>query len=224
MSEPRPAAGTLIQENLYSVAAVSPQDPRNAAARAVRGFLECQTFSVGGYDEAPDVSFRLAKVHIEWPDHHKNVTYPIASIVETPGGLAGHNLVPTPLEETVGKFGADTVLWKTSELVVDFQVDFWTNDNPTREAIAALLPVIFSPNEGQSSINVFAAPEYFSRPVRLLLLEQERFDDSEGAFSRIKRLKTTISASIEAVHLRHVTDIAPETSFDIGEGVSVSDP
>jgi hypothetical protein len=223
MSDPKPAAGTLVEKNLYSVAAISPQDPRGAAARAIRGFLEGQTFCVSGYGEAEDVPFKLAAVQLEWPDHHRIVTYPIASVVERPGALSGHGFAPTPLEETFNEFGDGTVLWKTAELTVEFQVDFWTNDNPTREAIAALLPVIFAPNEGQTSISVFAPPEYFSRVVRLLLLEQERFDDSEGAFSRIKRLRTTISASVEAVHLRHVTDVAPETSFDIGEQVSVSD-
>lgn len=217
-----PATGSLVDENLYPVAGISSQDPRNAAARAIRGFLEFQTFVLAGICKAPDVPFKLRRVNIEWPDNHEAVVYPTASIVERPGLFEGHNFSPTPLEDTHNQFGEGTVLWKTAEVVVDFQVDFWTTDNPTREAIAALLPVIFSPFEDQSSIRVYSAPEYFSRPVRLMLKEMQRADNSEDAFSRIKRLSTVVTATIEAVHLRKVATLTPTASFEIGETVDVT--
>ena len=213
-----PPVGQLIEPNLYDVAAVSPQDPRNAAARAIRGFLEGLTFTLSGVCKTSDKPFKLQRVTIEWPDLHRSVVYPTASIVERPGVYEGHNFSPTPIEETFNLYAPNTVLWKTAELAVDFQVDYWTSDNPTREAIAALLPVVFSPLENQSSIAVYSAPEYFSRPVRLLLKEQERIDNSEDAFSRIKRLSTVVTATIEAVHLRRVAEVQPETSFDVTDG------
>jgi hypothetical protein len=210
-----PATGQLISSNLYDVVAISPQDPRNAAARALRAFLENLTFSLSGVGKAADKRFSLKRVTMEWPDSHDEITYPSASIVELPGEYQGHNLSPSPLEDTWNVFERDTVLWKTAELVVDFQVDFWTMDNPTREAIAATLPVVFAPHEGQASIAVYSAPEYFSRPVRLMLTKQERSDDSEMSLTRTKRLKVTIAATIEAVHLRRVAPIQPSTSFEI---------
>lgn len=216
-----PATGSLVDSNLYPVAGVSSQDPRNAAARAIRGFLECQTFALSGVGKVADKPFKLMSVNTEWPDHRAGVVYPSASIVERPGDFQGHNLSPSILEETYNEFGEGTVLWKTAEVVVDFQVDYWTNDNPTREAIASLLPVIFSPFENQSSIRVYSPAAYFSRPVRLLLKEMQRVDSSEDAFSRIKRLSTTVTATIEAVHLRRVAEIVPNRSFEIGETVEV---
>lgn len=221
MSE-APETGSLVDSNLHEIAAVSCQDPRNAAARAIRGFLESQVFVLSGINKVADKPFKLSNVSMEWPDSHEGVVYPSATIVERPGEFQGHNLAPTILEETYNQFGEGTVLWKTSELVVDFQVDYWTNDNPTREAIAALLPVIFSPFEDQSSIRVYSPPAYFSRPVRLLLKDAQRVDNSEDGFSRIKRLSTTVTATIEAVHLRNVTQVIPSQSFEAGETVEVT--
>ena len=216
-----PETGSLVESNLYEVAGISSQDPRNAAARAIRGFLEAQTFVLSGVCKAQDVPFKLRRVNIEWPDDRETTEYPSASIVERPGDFQGHNLSPTIIEETYNQFAPDTVLWKTAEVVVDFQVDYWANDNPTREAMAALLPVIFAPFEAQSSIQVYSPPAYFSRPVRLLLKEVQRVDNSEDAFSRIKRLTTVVTATIEAVHLRKVNQVTPSPSFEVGETVEV---
>ena len=207
--------GTVLNETVYETAAVSSLDPRNAAARAIRAYLEQLVFTIAGKCKAEDVSFRLETVDMEWPDHHDGTQYPCASIIETPGQFAAHNLVPTPIEETYNQFMPGTVLWKTSELTIDFQVDFWTTNNPQRQAIAARLPAAFCPSEEQSDVLLSSGPEYFGRPVRCMMVTGERRDNSDDSFRRVKRFRCTISADIESVHLRYINQLTPQVTTTV---------
>jgi hypothetical protein len=111
------------------------------------------------------------------------------------------NLGPICLEETVGRHGEGTVLWKLAELSADFQVDFYSDDRPTREAIAAALPGAFSPGETYGVL-LECSERYYRTTARATLLASVREDDSGTAYVRERRLRTTIRVQIPVLDLR----------------------
>lgn len=214
------AVGTplFVEKGLdtFPQAAVGTLDPRNAMAETVKAFLESACFLRGGGD-ATDTEFNLNDVALEWPDPSKELRYPTASIIdagEVP--YQAHALTPTALEETWGEFDKEsgdpkcTVLWKTAEAVADFQVDFWTIDTPTREAIAARIPSLFNPSEGAIGVVLAGDPRYFHRTVRATLMNNQRMDTETTVYENERRLRTLVRCEIDVVHLRNAVELLPK--------------
>ncbi len=201
-------------------------DPRGAAAYALRRYLECLEFRRWG-GEAPDTFFKLKKIYDEWPEPDKLLDYPAASIVDAAAVESGaHSFTPTPLEDTWHKYGENTVLWKVSEAEIRFQLDFFTDDAPTREAIAALMPRIFSPANGErTGIVLCGSDHYYGRTTRVTLLRYRRMDNPSSAYPRERRLMVELRAEIDEVDLRCSTPFAPRVIVNpVGPDVVVGTP
>lgn len=193
--------------------AIGTLDPRNAAAETLAAFLRCAVFARGG-GNVGSKEFLLESVAMVWPDPKREVEYPSASIIDAQGmPYEAHSFVPTALEETRDEFCPDTVLWKTGEVSAVFQVDFWATDDPTREAIAARLPSLFSPTEGRAGVLLEGDPRYFSRSVRATLLESERMDTAEAVYDRERRFRTLVRCDVDDVHLRRAVQLQPRQAL-----------
>jgi len=233
MTKPIPKLGEVLTEVIWKSSDCLPStlDPRNAAAAAIAAYLMNATFTRSNGDDLlhPFTRFQLRAAQREWPTPEQKLDYPCVSIIDFgEGHYDSSNFTPTCIEGSLDKYAPNTLLWKTSELVFDFQIDFWTNDRPTREAIAARLPNLFSPGEN-FGVELACSPEYFSTSVRASLLGSVREDDSGSAYVQERRLRTTVRAEIPALDLRggsradfsaQVTDLGPTitTSADVGSG------
>jgi hypothetical protein len=209
-------AGTVIgQPGLdWALCAPGTQDARAAAAEALARYLFAQDFVRTGGTQA-DGLFRLKVVRQEWPEPDEALEYPSASIIDYGDGqVQGHDLGVTVLEDTLDVFGPGTVLVKSGELVAKFQVDFWADDLPTREAMAANLPRLFAPGLTTSRLLLRTGPRYFGRPVRCTLLSWRRDDDASGVYVRERRLMAIVQAEIDMVDLRAAQILIPSAQVD----------
>lgn len=207
---------------LYRPVGVPTIGARGAMAEVLAEYLRCAVFRVWGKD-AQDTELRLTNVRTEWPDASAELEYPCASIIEqTDTFHEGGNFVPSPLEETLGVFDPcgpvpglpQTVLWKSADAVVNFQVDFWTSNLPDREAIEAELGTLFSPGEGRGGVLVGGHPRYFNRPVRLTLLSHRRVDTGTTAYANERRLQCAVRAEVDVVRLYRATLTSMNVSTD----------
>lgn len=184
--------------------------PRAAMAYVLAEYLRTATFRVWS-DDGSDVDFQLAEVVSEWPDPGSPLNYPAASIVEmTDTFYEGHNMTPTPLEDTLGVYDGEcgngpndpkTVLWKHAEASVQFQVDFWASNKPQREAIEAELSALFSPGEERYGVLLGGHPRYFDRSVRATLEGHRRMDMPSAIYANERRLQCAIRCEIDIVRL-----------------------
>ncbi len=207
-----PKTGTVLQlEPGVQLARVAPKSATMAAAEALQAYLLGIVFVVGAGKDGLEVPFHLETVALEWPDAEalKDLKYPSAGITAPTVPHDSHAFAPTPLEDTIDKHGKGTVLWKTDELAIDFQVDFWSTDKPMREAIDAALPALFNLGEGRSGIMVQGPKEYFCQAVRLTLIDHEAIDESDSVFEGSRRLRATVRADIDNVHLRRAVPLDP---------------
>ncbi len=208
------------QAVLYPQAGAPLLDPAHAAAVPLAAFLGNLDFCRWG-GNAPNTPFKLNKVFHEWPEPDLDLPYPCATVTEVSrADISGHNFVPTALESTFGQYCPDTVLWKLGEVQIEFQVDFWTTDIPTREALGARLPSAFAPGESSSCIVLCGDCRYWDRPVRCTLVGYERRDDSDTVFVRERRLIATIRCDIDVVDLRCANLLQASERYDIGENVA----
>ena len=209
-----PAQGSVLDaEEAFPVAATNSLDPRNACANTLEGFFRCARFVRAG-GTAPDTLFRLDSIQRFWPSPQDTLCYPAASIIDTaPLPYEAHAFTPTALLDSWNVFAPDTVLWKTSEMVCDFQVDFWATDDPTREAIAARLPSLFNPGESRAGVMLQGDKRYFNRPVRATLMNHQRADTEESVYENERRLQTTVRCEIDVVHLRCAIPLRPQVTL-----------
>lgn len=215
-------AGTPLQvvegPDTFPLAAIGTLDPRNAMAEVLAGFLRCATFRRGGGDVPIEKPFVLKRVEPFWPDPKLDIAYPSASIIDNANiPYEAHSLTPTALEGTWNSFDPCTVLWKTAEAVAVFQVDYWTTEDPTREAIAARLPSLFNPGEGRAGVVLSGEPRYFRRPVRATLLNHQRMDTENAVFERERRLMTLVRCEVDVVHLRKAVELQPRMVLRDGD-------
>jgi hypothetical protein len=210
-----PPVGTLLHAEVgvqrMPLAAMAELDPEQAAARALKAYLEAAVFCIAGRTPA---RFRLNSVKTEWPEDFTKLEYPAAAITTATVANDPHSLVPTCLEETAGQFGRGTVLWKTAELAVRFVVNFWCTNKPERTAIAAALQEMFAPAEDRYGIVVQGPRGYFDQTVRFTLAEHERVDSSLSVEQRERQLRVTILADIAVVQLRRVVELQPSVRLD----------
>lgn len=235
MTEATLPAGTPLFDSPgdpFPLARIGTLDPRNAMAEVLAAFLRNAKFMRGG-GTAADTPFQLNEVEPEWPDPSVEIRYPTASILDM-GRIPyeAHSLTPTPLEETWGQFDDGcfdpepgdreklTVLWKTAEAVAEFQVDFWSNDNPTREAIAARIPSLFNPEEGRAGVVLSGEPRYFLRRVRATLLDHQRMDTAGTVYPNERRLMAVVRCEVDVVQLRVARELHPKVTSDVEDNTA----
>lgn len=223
-----PPVGTLLHAEVgpsrMPLARMAGLDPRDAAAQALQAYLKAAVFCIPGDNPGTDRRFRLNKVMQEWPDPKTTLDYPAASVVSAgPIGNGAHNFTPTMLEETCDQFERGTVLWKTAELSIAFQVNFWVTNKPERGAIAAGIQEMFAPSEDRYGVVVQGPCEYFDRAVRLTLDDHERIDTPDTVFAGERELRAQITADIDVVQLRKVSRFEPRVDFD-GRAIKPRDP
>lgn len=198
------ATGDLFQPGFrYPLIRSARVDATQAARMVLAAFLRRQLFVIGAGDDGKETPFNLKAVTEQFPTN-SDLKYPSASITIPTSDQQAHNFTPKPLEETWNRYAPNSVLWKTAELVADFQVDFFTNDEPTQQAIAGALPAIFNPREGAAGVMVEGVKEYWCLPPRFTLMgDPERFGDTEEAvFAGERRLLVKVRAELDVVHLR----------------------
>lgn len=211
-----------IGPDRFPVVGGTALSPRNAATEVLAAYLRRLVWYTptaldsSGVDGEPK-SWKLNQVLTTWPASGTVLAYPAASVDEDAVPYEEHSLVPTVLEETLGCYGRGTVLWKTAEIALDFQVDFWTNAEPDREAIEAGLPRAFALTEGRYGVMLSGHPRYFDRAVRATLVAHDRLDTSEDAYARERRLRATIRIEIDVVHLRHAAELTPRHRLEVEE-------
>lgn len=178
-------------------------DPQMAAARTLAAYVLRQAFVIGAGEDGKETVFNLKGVLHKWP-RNADLEYPCASITTPTSTVDPH--VPFPLTSTWNRYAPGSVLWRTGELVANFQLDFWVNDEPTQEAIAAALPGIFNPQEGASGVMLRGPDTYWCLPVRCTLVgNPERAGDTEdGVYTGERRLLARVRAELDVVHLREV--------------------
>jgi len=197
-------------------------DAQNAAKQTVAEFLKRATFTISAGDDGKENRFNLNGVLFKFP-RNAELNYPIASVTVPTSDQQAHNFTPTPLEHTIDCYAPGTVLWKTAELVADLQVDFFVNDEPTQEAIAALLPALFNPHEDMSGVMLRGPEAYWCLPVRATLMgDPERFGDTEEAvYAGERRLLVKVRTELDVVHLREVRRLRkPVLLTDVRDGSS----
>ncbi len=211
--------GTLLFPEHSGRAAVlvrNTMDPRNAAAAALGAYLEKVVFTVAGGNQ-----FQLRDVLREWPESFEGLHYPAAAITAATEPRFAHSLTPTALEDTWNLYCPDSVLWKTSELAVEFQVDFWLNTKPERQAVVARLDDVFNPYESRAGLLLQGPAEYFGLPVRCTFLGGDRIDNSATVFNRDREYRAKILAEIDVVQLRSASELQLLASL-AGDSVPVS--
>ncbi len=197
------------------LAAMNAIDPADAAALALKAYLEAAVFCVPG---PPETTFRLERVGIGWPENFEELKYPSCSITSATIQEDAHHLTPSALEETLDQFCPGTVLWKTAELAVNLQVDFWCSDQPTQRAIRAALGALFNPTEGRAGILLQGPREYWDQAIRFSLVSRHRVDSHESAMAKQRRLTVMVLADVDVVHLRKAARLEPRIWLD-GEPV-----
>lgn len=197
--------------------------PRDAAAAALAAYLQNAVWLIPSGVAGEDRSFQLTSVLREWPNEDDDLDQPSASITTISDERQAHNLVPTILEDSAGKFGENTVLWKVAEREILFQVDFWLTNKPERQAIESGLDEYFCPTEVRRGIVLEGPPEYWSQPIRFRLdtmRGSERSDDSDLVLGRNRLLIARIVAHIDDLQLRLAAQLDPRIYLATDAGPS----
>lgn len=220
MTDPLPTGSLLYATpgvERAPLAAMNKLDPSDAAALTLKAYLEAAVFLVAG---SPDTRFQLKRVVIGWPENFQELEYPSASITSPAVQEDAHAFTPTPLEETLDVYGPATVLWKTAEQAIQFQVDFWTTNRLERRGISAQIHELFSPTDTRYGVMLQGPPEYWCLPIRFTLVSHERQDGGDEVQARQRRLRAVVLADVDVVQLRKAVRLEPVFTVD-GEPVKL---
>jgi hypothetical protein len=210
------------------VARVNRLGPRKAAALTLAAYLKKVEFFVYGGD-SEDRKFKLKDVKDQWPNAKIPKVFPSASIVESgPSGYDAHSFTPIALEDTIGQYdcmigkpeGSNaTVLFKESELDVQFQVDFRLSLQADREAIEAAISAVFNPSEERVGVLLEGPEQYYSRSFRFTLLDTDFMDAGENAYENEWRIRCVVQCEGDIVSLKLATLLPPQNPC-----IEVTDP
>ena len=191
---------------------VAALPPGKAIAATIAEYLAAVEFFVVG--SRPPRRFVLVNVSSEWPAPGARMPYPSATVTATrPTRLDMARRGPTPLDDSQDIYAPGTVLWKSGEAVAELAIDFWTNHDVERDAIAAALSGLFAP--GDSGCVLLAGPaEYWCLTVRAELLDAVDRDEPTAVWSNERRLRARVVGSVDIVELRRATVLSP--SFEVG--------
>jgi hypothetical protein len=180
--------------------------PEDAAAEALEAYLRCATFYVhAGEPPVGEISrmrnFRLAEVSTDWPAADAQMEYPSATIIGADDTQHTGSGTPRPMDELWDPF-AGTVPWLLGTATGTFQVDFWSDSAPVRQAIAARLPGLFSPSEARYGILLELPPTYLSLTARYSLITKGRLDNVDSVWGGQHRLRAVVRWEAPDVELR----------------------
>ena len=194
-----------VDPSRYPLKANPSTDVQMAVRITLAAFLARQLFRVPN-GNGGSTSFNLSDVLHKFPTN-KELAYPSASITVATAEVHPHT--PLPLESTRDRYAPASVLWRTGELVAMLQVDFFVNDEPTQEAIAAALPAAFNPREDAAGVMLRGPETYWCLPVRCTLVDdpQRVGDTGEAVFRGERRLLAQVRAELDVVHLREAADL-----------------
>lgn len=219
------ATGTLVLPavpELPELARLNRIDSRAAGVYALTQYLQNAVFEKWNDQDPTPIPFQLRRVLPEWPNASVAIDYPTATVVDGQATtMLAHNFVPMPIESTWNAYGKNTVVWKLAEIDLPFQVDFWTQSVPDREAIAASLPGLFAPGEGRSCVLVRCPEQYFCTLARLTLDQYQRVDEANSVFVGERRLMAEITVSVDVLELRCASVLQPSLVVDTGPEVEV---
>lgn len=210
MTTDPPPVGTPLYATVgvdrMPLAAMNAIDPGDAAANTLKAYLEAAVFCVAG---TPETRFRLKRAGIGWPENFEELEHPSASITAPVVVEDPHSLTPTALEETLDRYCPGTVLWKTAEHAISFQVDFWCTDQPEQRAISAALAELFNPTEERAGVFLQGPENYWCLPIRFTLVSRQRQNSDASVQARSRRLTVMVLADVDVVQLRKAARLQP---------------
>ena len=188
--------------------------PEDAAAEALAIYLARQKFTIHagtpGVDELSRArEFCLEAVTTEWPKADARMAYPSATIIGGDDTVHAGGL-PVPLEQTFDDI-AGTVAWHLGVASGTFQVDFWSDSIPTRQAIAARLPGLFSPSEDRAGILLELSPHYLCLAARFTLMSKGRQETADTVWAGEHRLRAVVGWEVPDVELRRARQFRMRT-------------
>lgn len=214
-------------------AAIAVMGPQEAMAEVIGKYLLCAIFRTRGVN-GPDRDFAFTEVFNNWPDAGKDLPYPCASIGASTDTYHEDQLRPHPVEDTLGVFDClvgyepdpafpKTVLWRTAQATVDFQVDVWTSSVPERQAVEARLGYLFNPGQERTGVLLGGHPSYYSRAVRVTLLSHNSIDTEDAVYPNERRLQITLRADVDVVDLRIAVLLTPRATVDATDPIDPGD-
>jgi hypothetical protein len=81
-------------------------------------------------------------------------------------------------------------------------VDFWCDSIPTRQAIAARLPALFSPSEDRAGILLELSPHYLCLAARYTLKTKGRQETADTVWAGEHRLRAVVGWEVPDIELR----------------------
>ena len=201
------------------LASARAMSPRDAAAAALAAYLRAAVWHIPCHsDSRKNVDFKLSDVREEWPNEDDDLNQPCVAITTITEECQAHNFTPTVLEDTWNRYGNGSVLWKTDEIEILFQLDFWITNKAERQAIDAGLSEYFAPCEDRWGILLEGPTQYWSQPIRYYLQGQpvaKRQDDSDLVLGRDRKLLVRVVAQIDDLQLRRVSELRPRVSLSV---------
>jgi hypothetical protein len=207
------AVGDVVNRGPISIPEPIPGriGPSKAMFEALSAYLKSITFRVYGGKDPRDYEFKLENVLDHFPRNNEKLKYPCASIIEIDPVTEEEYLSFVPIEETLGTFDAmigcdgyppKTCLWTSGDVSTSFQVDFWLNNDPDRQAVEGKLNAIFHPTEVDNSVIVEGPELYFSEECEFSLISHRNDDSGISSQRNEYRLRCVISASCANLSLR----------------------
>lgn len=187
--------------------------PEDAATEALAAYLSRALFTIHAGD-APigDLSrprqFKLAQVGTEWPDPSKRMAYPSATIFGQDDTQIIGSGTPRAMEGLWNELEG-TVPWLLGTATGTLQVDFWNDQAPTRQAIAAQLGGLFSPGENRAGIILRLSPLYLCLAGRFSLISRGRMDTPDQVWAGEHRLRAVVRWEVPEVQLRRAVRFQP---------------
>lgn len=201
-------------------------DGRTAALRILRRYVASLVFfRPGSYDaltekEGEPIPFKIPieDILIEWPDYEVELKFPsVVFLGLGPGSYETIGLTSYIDEETLNKYGENTVLQWQYEYVETFAMDVWCTLRAERRSIRAGLDVALTPTEQMSGIR-FRMPEYYDQPVVFALQDADLIEgEDSGRDRRVLRMRIEMRYTVVAPVQVNPLDVFLKTEVDVDE-------
>jgi hypothetical protein len=193
--------------------------PEDAAAEALKAYLARAKFTIHEGDPGVDEfsrqrDFCLEDVSTEWPTAGDQIRYPAATILGGDDVTHGGQGSPHEIAGTWNEVDR-TVAWQIGIATGTFQVDFWTDSEPVRQAIAARLPGLFSPHEDRVGMLLELSPRYLCLAARYSLAGHSKQDTPDSATSNERRLRALVRWEVPDVVLRRAVPLCVRNTLEV---------
>lgn len=209
------------------VAAVLPLaiDGRTAALRRLALFISLLRLWREGDRGGPPVEFRvpLENVLTDWPDSEKDFRLPAVAFAPGAGqhvalGLGGGIVC----EESVGKFGPNTVVEQLGEYVEQLSIEAWGHSRAERAGVVAGLKAAFQSAAASYAIRL-RLPDYFDQIATFVFDESAYVEEPDAIRGRRRALlKTTLR--VPDVRLVAYPSLRPIVEIQVADRGHCADP